>query len=197
MTPTRAVGAFPSDATIIGAFVEDSYRTQVLIHTPFRRPSPTMLQISELHLDNGVETRDAHLMETRIWSAVTSLVFLASGLAVVFDPPPTGCRLKIINTSTSTGNPDYSTTTCEGECVAPNNNPCKVSAYIGNYSSFHCTCAGGPISTESTQGCDATFSNQTGTWTINCFKRACTADCLTAGIPGPGETVWACTCPDA
>jgi len=128
---------------------------------------------------------------------LAAAVFIVTGSVAVFAPPPEGCRLKVINTGTD-GYPDYGTTTCEGECPAPQSNPCKVKVYAGSFFSFECLCDGKEILPgDSVQGCTGYLTNSDGTWRISCFKIKCVATCLKANLPGAGQSVWACTCPDA
>lgn len=122
------------------------------------------------------------------------LLFIASGWVVIVTPTPEGCRLKITNSGTP-GFPNYGTTTCDGGCVAPNADPCTVSIYVGNYTSFACQCDGNLVL--SGNACLGALSNFTGTWTIECIKKSCVSKCLKADLPEPGNSVFACTCPDA
>lgn len=128
--------------------------------------------------------------------SLAGLLFVASVGFAALEPPPTGCRLKVTN-SGSENEPNYATSACEGECVAPQADPCTTKVFIGEYVKFYCLCSGNYIAPGSAQGCYDEFTNQSGQWRIICFKRSCVAECLEASLPGGGESVWACTCPDA
>lgn len=124
--------------------------------------------------------------------------FVTSGLAASFLVPPTGCRLKVVN-SGAPGTPDYSRTTCEGNCVSPDVDPCTVDVYAGsNGASFSCLCDGKSMNQDlTTQDCISWISNYTGTWYITCRTAKCVAKCIKADLPASGSSVWACVCPDA
>ena len=123
------------------------------------------------------------------------VMLLVSGVAG-FVAPPHGCRLKVINSGTQF-DPNYETTTCQGECVSPLSDPCTVDYQAGNFmTSFNCLCNGTEVDWTSNQACVGWLSKLgTGPWEITCSNAKCVATCRGSALPGVGA-FWACTCPD-
>lgn len=124
-------------------------------------------------------------------------LFLFTGYSA-FETKPPGCQLKVVNTGVE-GYPNYGTTTCVGDCVDPEQNPCTVNIWADDsLIQFRCYCDGTRVTTGTPQGCAGNLERQDGgSWHIFCFQGSCVATCLPAGLPAPGAAVIACTCPDA
>jgi hypothetical protein len=157
------------------------------------RSSDTINVVFPTHLVL-INTEDIMMSIAKV---TAGLLFVLTGWFAVFAPPPDGCRLKVINTGVA-GFPNYGTTTCVGDCTGPAGNPCDRDVYAGTYTEFQCKCDGQDLDTNNNvQGCIGSLTNLGGSWTIICENVKCVAKCLKADLPGPGQSVWACTCPDA
>lgn len=123
-------------------------------------------------------------------------LFATSGISALLLPPPSGCALRITNTGTE-GSPDYGTSTCIGECVWPDANPCAIRVYAGTYVQFSCYCNDVFLDpTLTTQACVGTLSNEGGSWKIDCATGACDNPCVESKLPLAGKSAMACNCPD-
>ncbi|MCK5941734.1 MAG: hypothetical protein KAI24_07190 [Planctomycetes bacterium] len=140
-------------------------------------------------------------MLSRIIKCSASALLVASGWAGVLIAPPGGCRLTVKNDGTAQQPVDVFD--CEGDCVAPAQNPCAVDSivFVGDDGKssvlWQCECDGQDITVLSNQACDANMNNNGGVWKIVCSQARCANPCTKATLPvTPGSTVFACTCPD-
>lgn len=140
-------------------------------------------------------------MLTIVAKSVAATAFAFAGF-VALTVPPDGCRLKVKNTGIP-GSPNYAGTTCVGVCVPEDGGEapaCNSDNYAGTYTSYRCRCWNQESPTPHpgmNQGCWGALSNQSGSWVITCEREDCVATCVQSNLPGAGESVWACTCPDA
>lgn len=133
---------------------------------------------------------------------ISSTVLLClSGAAALSIAPPEGCRLTIENVGT-TQSPSYEFE-CQGDCVTPQKNPCKVGSIRfrsdenANAVLWECYCDGDDINLLDQQACTANVNDGNGSWDIICGAAQCTNPCVEAALPvSGGSTVFACTCPD-